>query len=301
MAKVTVLRGYSASGKSTWAKASGAFIVSRDHIRQQITGSTVKTALDSAGEQLVSKMETAQIVTALQTGVNVVVDNTNLRARDARRYLDLAVKHGAEWEVKDFLVPLDACLARNEWRANGVPPSVIETQAKRFPLGRWPVLAPSVDAAPVQWEPYVPDTSLPPAWVFDIDGTLAELAEGYSPYDPEHYPHDAPIAAVIEALGNHKRGWTAMWDNSIILLSGRGAEHREATEAWLHKHGIESDELFMRPEGDKRNDAIVKSELFDKHLRDRYHVLGVYDDRDRVVAMWRARNIPCFQVNYGDF
>jgi hypothetical protein len=27
----------------------------------------------------------------------------------------------------------------------------------------------------------------------------------------------------------------------------------------------------------------------------------VFDDRDKVVAMWRRRGIPCFQVAPGDF
>lgn len=30
-------------------------------------------------------------------------------------------------------------------------------------------------------------------------------------------------------------------------------------------------------------------------------VLCAYDDRDRVVVMWRAEGIPCFQVAPGDF
>lgn len=298
MSKVTVLRGYSASGKSSWASKSGAFIVSRDHIRQQITGNTKKTALDNAGENLVNKMETAQIETALAAGVNVVVDNTNLRARNARGYLDLAVKHGADWAVQDFLVDRDTCLARNAERSVGwVPPSVIETQARKFPLGRWPVLTPSETAVPHVWEPYVPKRGLLPAYIFDIDGTLAELAAGYSPYDHLHYPHDKPIQAVISVMNRLANGGMV----ETILLSGRGAEHRAATEAWLHDQGIRYDALHMRPEGDKRNDAVVKSELFDQYVAPNYNVLGVFDDRDRVVAMWRARGIPCFQVNYGAF
>jgi hypothetical protein len=27
----------------------------------------------------------------------------------------------------------------------------------------------------------------------------------------------------------------------------------------------------------------------------------VFDDRDKVVKMWRDNDISCFQVNYGDF
>ena len=35
----------------------------------------------------------------------------------------------------------------------------------------------------------------------------------------------------------------------------------------------------MRSAGDKREDSIVKSELFDAHVRDKYNVQFVLDDR----------------------
>ena len=294
MAKVTVLRGYSASGKSTYARKSGAFVVSRDAIRAQITGNSRKTVLDPAGEALVSRMEEVQIVTALAAGTNVVVDNTNLVARYAKRYLDIAVKEGAEWAVVDFPTDVETCVERNAFRNDGVPERVIREQAKRHPIKSWPVLTPNAEPLP-KWDVYTPDPFLPRAWVFDIDGTLATLADGYSPYDPEHYPHDLPNKPVVRALRQHRQ------HDYIVLLSGRGEEHVDATVAWLDKHGINFDALYMRPEGDTRNDAIVKSELFDKHVAPQYNIRAVYDDRDRVVDMWRARGIPCFQVNYGAF
>jgi hypothetical protein len=30
-------------------------------------------------------------------------------------------------------------------------------------------------------------------------------------------------------------------------------------------------------------------------------IMCVFDDRDKVVKMWRENGISCFQVNYGDF
>lgn len=60
-------------------------------------------------------------------------------------------------------------------------------------------------------------------------------------------------------------------------------------------------ELFMRPAGDTRNDAVVKLELFDQHIRDRYDVLRCYDDRARVVAAWRSIGLTVFQVADGNF
>jgi len=32
-----------------------------------------------------------------------------------------------------------------------------------------------------------------------------------------------------------------------------------------------------------------------------HSILCVFDDRDKVVKMWRENNIACFQVEYGNF
>lgn len=41
--------------------------------------------------------------------------------------------------------------------------------------------------------------------------------------------------------------------------------------------------------------------LFDRHVRDRWDIRRVYDDRNQVVAMWRSIGLPCLQVADGDF
>ena len=59
--------------------------------------------------------------------------------------------------------------------------------------------------------------------------------------------------------------------------------------------------LFMRASGDTRKDEIVKLELFDAHVRGKYDVRLVLDDRDRVVRMWRSIGLTCLQVADGEF
>ena len=77
--------------------------------------------------------------------------------------------------------------------------------------------------------------------------------------------------------------------------------------AWLAEHtsfmahDLETC-LTMRQEGDHRPDDIVKREWLDGMLEDdRRRLVATFDDRDRVVMMWRAAGIPCFQVAPGDF
>jgi len=60
--------------------------------------------------------------------------------------------------------------------------------------------------------------------------------------------------------------------------------------------------LQMRITGDGRKDAIVKKQLFDEAIRDRYYIEFVLDDRNQVVDMWRDElKLPYFQVYYSDF
>ena len=43
----------------------------------------------------------------------------------------------------------------------------------------------------------------------------------------------------------------------------------------------------------------MKNELFDAHVRHRFAVRVVLDDRSRVVALWRRLGLTCWQVDYG--
>lgn len=57
----------------------------------------------------------------------------------------------------------------------------------------------------------------------------------------------------------------------------------------------------MRVTKDFRKDCIVKKELFDKYVKDKYYVDFALDDRDQIVNLWRSMELTCLQVDYGDF
>jgi hypothetical protein len=147
----------------------------------------------------------------------------------------------------------------------------------------------------VATKPYVADLSLPSAVCCDLDGTLA-LHVTRGPYEMERCEEDALNEPVGRALHLHARA-----GDKVILLSGRGEEVRPHTERWLAKYDVPYHELWMRPAGDKRGDDIVKGELFDAHVRDRFSVRLVLDDRDRLIALWRRIGLPAWQVNFGNF
>ena len=65
-------------------------------------------------------------------------------------------------------------------------------------------------------------------------------------------------------------------------------------------HDLMDIDLLMRPAGDYCKDSLVKAELFDKHVRHRYHVQGVIDDRLQVCRMWYSMGLPLFRVGDPD-
>lgn len=151
-----------------------------------------------------------------------------------------------------------------------------------------------------------------PLYIFDLDGTLADCTHRKHILDEKHDPNrwrrfyaacdrDRPIRHVI-SLMNHLRLIADVW-----IFSGRSEEVRDKTVAWLAEftsfmsHELDT-VLVMRQEGDHRADDIVKREWLDGLLDvDRKRLVAAFDDRDRVVAMWRAAGIPCYQVAPGDF
>ena len=87
----------------------------------------------------------------------------------------------------------------------------------------------------------------------------------------------------------------------IVLCSGRDSRLREATEAWLEKHSIFYNALYMRASGDNRKDSIVKVELLHDIQRDYGWPFIWFDDRDQVVNAIREQGVRVCQVAPGNF
>lgn len=156
-----------------------------------------------------------------------------------------------------------------------------------------------------------------PLYIFDLDGTLALIEHR------RHYVrglkkdwrsffaacvHDEPNLPVIRTLQALRRSGAECW-----IWSGRSDECKPQTVEWLRRHECISqrswldvldapESLRMRKAGDYRDDVAVKQEWLAEIEPPEFNRLtAVFDDRDRVVAMWRAAGVPCFQVAPGDF
>jgi len=147
--------------------------------------------------------------------------------------------------------------------------------------------------------------------VFDIDGTLADIShrlhfiEGKNP-DWEkfktNHENDEPIKTqwlLLKTLYQSGR--------EIMFITGRSENERHATFSWLQRMmkcylgQVFSISLFMRKEGDFRPDTIVKKEIHDLLVSCGIVFDMVFEDRTKVVKMWRGLGIPCLQVADGDY
>ena len=57
----------------------------------------------------------------------------------------------------------------------------------------------------------------------------------------------------------------------------------------------------MRMQGNNEKDSVIKRRMFDNHIRGKYYIEYVLDDRNQVVEMWRSIGLICLQVADGDF
>ena len=153
-----------------------------------------------------------------------------------------------------------------------------------------------------------------PLYIFDLDGTLALIEHrrrfverprkerdwsGFYAACVDDEPN-YPVIMVMESLIDTGA--------EIWIFSGRSDEVRAQTVQWLQHHtSLRSHELAgpiltMRTAGDYTPDDVLKRGWLDSMLaEDRDRLYCVFDDRDRVVAMWRAAGVTCFQVAAGEF
>jgi len=144
--------------------------------------------------------------------------------------------------------------------------------------------------------------------IFDLDGTLANIdhrrhlvTNGNSNWDKFHQEciHDTvvnPVKQIFDLLQKH--GYQ-MW-----IFSGRSRAVEPETMGWLYKYDIYYHHLIMRNEGDYMSDVDLKRKWLNIYFPtedDRSNILCVFDDRQKVVDMWREEGLVCLQVAKGDF
>jgi hypothetical protein len=118
-------------------------------------------------------------------------------------------------------------------------------------------------ALPELIQPAEPRPHRDPAWIVDIDGTLALNNGTRGPFEYHRVSEDDSCPVIRELV-------TLLFNAgySILICSGREAvgNCRSDTQAWLREHEIPYTNLFMRAEGDYRKDSVVKLEILDNYI-----------------------------------
>lgn len=282
--KILILQGLPASGKSTWAREhvathEGWQRINKDDLREMLHNGK----WSGKNEKAVLRIRDASIRAALESGQNVIVDDTNFNPVHVDTITEIAKDYAAQVEVKFFDVSLYECLIRNSLRPNKVPDKVIQDMYEKYVLPQKPKLQ--------------QDESLPKAICVDLDGTVA-LHKNRDPFDYNRCYDDEPNTPVVNCV----KAMEAM-GYKIVFVSAREDFCRELSERWLlekcnFKEGFE---LHMRKTGDFRKDSIVKDEIYKGRIMPRYYVEFILDDRKQVVDRLREMGFTVLQVAPGNF
>lgn len=282
MKKLIMTKGLPGSGKTTWAKEylekhdQNALLVCKDDLRAMMFNS----AWSGRREATVIAIRDFVIIQALHEGRNVIVHDTNLAPKHEARLKQIAKEHQATFEARDFThVSLEQCIQNDLKRCKSVGEKVIRDMYKQF-LKPKPV--------PVEW-----NKDLPSSIICDLDGTLALFGDK-NPYERD-FTEDEVNYVVKGMLLNSANTET------VLFVSGRQEKFRDQTEEWLHRVWGFNYKLFMRPTDDVRKDYVIKKEIYENHIKGKYNISFVLDDRNQTVNGWRELGLVCLQVADGDF
>lgn len=298
--KAYILKWIPACGKTTYALNN---LKSCIHINKDC----LRTDHPDLSEKEISLLQNERILLAAKGAHSIVIDNTHCNPKSLNKTIDLCKKVGYEdIEVIDVFQRLIEsrgslkeafldCLERNYSREKRVPVSVLYSMAYQS----------GYDVAELKWHPVM---------IIDLDWTLFNSDErhevcrkedgklDYSKYfSDEMLELDKPVPALVNLITN-----TTTHTNpnpyKVVIVSGRNNICEDKT---LDMLPIGYDAVFMRNHFDYRDDSIVKQDILNliKPFIDINNTI-VFDDRKRVIDMWRENWLyvfNCSQKENNDF
>ena len=296
--KLIITVGIPRSGKTTWAKqflkdSGNAIRVNRDDLRQMLHNGK----WTPRNEEMTMKAQKSIVEQGLKAGKVVIVDDTNLGEYHKQRWSQVAKDCNAAFEVKVMdVIPLTELIHRD-----------IHSDSVR---GSDVIVRMALEAKQLTFA----DKEIV---LCDLDGTLCDI---------EHRRHH---------VQGEKKNWNAFFEDvtkdsirldvfcilneyvkagkKIIFVSARPERCRKDTEQWLAERMIflshdetyneiaatlKYEALLMRPDGDSRQDTIVKKQILDKYL-DKKWIEAVIDDRPCIIRMWREEGLNTIDVGDG--
>lgn len=300
---VVVVRGIPASGKTTWVtqqiegyEPGQAVRINNDDLSTMLFGAPFINHSKRVGKILHRlRVDMLRTFLEMENGpTDIYIDNTNLINEVVSKYEQVAAEYGARFVVVDHFLSAtpEEAIMRDAFRDSPVGRDVILNMYRTARK-----LKPWVYKEYSRVEKYDNDPSLPHIYIVDIDGTVAHKHPERDIHDLSKVRLDTPNVGVVRAV----RALRQM-DNTVILMTGRSEDSRKETQRWVEDHVGYGIPLYMRKSKDFRPDHVVKHEMFQENIAGKYHVVGVFEDRNQMIRLWRDRlQIPAFQVANGDF
>lgn len=146
--------------------------------------------------------------------------------------------------------------------------------------------------------------------ISDLDGTIADIEHRRHWLDKTRHldmTTDQRWRTFYEFCIDDKPNWPVITTlfalhrtgHEIHIFSGRSDEVKAQTLKWLAHYEIGCKVLRMRAASDFTPDDVLKEQWISEY--DPMDILCIFDDRQKVVDMWRAKGFTCFQVAPGDF
>lgn len=298
--KAYILKWIPACGKTTYALNNLKWYL---HINKDC----LRTDHPDLSEKEISLLQNERILLAAKDAHSIVIDNTHCNPKSLKKTIDILRKAGYEdIEVIDVFQRLIEsrgslkeafldCLERNYSREKRVPISVLYSMAYQS----W------YDVAELKNHSVM---------IVDLDWTLFNSDErhevcrkedgrlDYSKYfSDEMLDLDKPVSALVNLITNTTT-YTNPTPYKVVIVSGRNNICEDKT---LDMLPIGYDAVFMRNHFDYRDDSIVKQDILNliKPFIDINNTI-VFDDRKRVIDMWRENWLyvfNCCQKENNDF
>lgn len=284
MAKMTIMKGLPASGKSTKAKelltVGNTVRINKDLIRTMLHFDV----FDPRKEGLTQ--DAAKILAGwfLNKGVNVIIDDTNLNPKVVQGLKEIAKNYNAKIEYCDMTnVSAEECVMRDLNREKHVGGTVIKNMAIRYGL--------------VQYKPKS-------VVLCDIDGTIANLdhrlhyvkgeTKDWKSFFAEIHNDTVRQDVARQLVDLYNQGKT------IIFMSARPDNYKEETLKWLSDNYLSfAYTLIMRNASDKRPDTEVKRDMMESFFPDREVIHTIFDDRPSIIRLWQEMGLNVVDVGKG--
>lgn len=287
--KLLMLKGLPASGKSKFAEGlklkdpDNTIVVTKDDIRI-----TLNKPWSKELEKEVISIRDNIIREGLAKGNLVISADTNLSPHHEKDLRKLAQECGASFDVKYFDIPLEVCIERDMYRDKKVGSDVILKMYNKY------IKKVNRRGSYLSFKENISD--LPKAIICDIDGTLA-IANGRNYYD------ESDESLLEDRVNPVIKNLLIMYylnKYNIIFVTGR--RNKVSTFKWIEKNipELKQFRLYSRQEDDKRKDSIIKKEIYENRVKNRFFVEFVIDDRLSVIKTW-VEECELYTLNVNQF